>query len=796
MRRTPASALVLALLSLAAPLASAAAPVAAVWSPYAVAGGIANAVALSDDGSTAAVAWAPVTPGTASTSASIPYDTSAFNASGIMWNSSTSTQGFPVGKDLVAVTPDGSVVVSANSVAPSTQQAPNLAYFRTDRALTPPPANAPGQPTMGAAWTKRLQAIQAMDVSDDGALVAVAERRDATGGSIIAPTTTTTLTLRVFEADGRERISLTGAGNATSLVFPSSGRVLVGGEQRLPDGTATGFVELVTVQGSVRSKHVLDRGGVVTALGAAGGHVVAGTEGGLILHFLPSGSTLGAPDRTLEPGVGPIRAVAVAKDGNVAVVGGDKGFAVVRLAGGLPTISYNATLPAPVAEVDVAADGTYALVVAGQAYGYETARDARLWNLTGPFDGGQMDDAATRMVLDAGGGVASFLFGRGLVFRHLAPEGPVENVTARAPGSDGLARFDAVVVSEGSAADRVRIDLPNAPGVEFTSNVTEAPLPAGGRLHVGITVRPTALNPGTYTFEVTAVSLQGGAVANLTLPVQILPRGGFAFTLTGQAERVIPRGGSDQAIFVLENRGNERVDATVSAAQSVSTGAPWTVDVQPTAPSVVPGGRTSVAVLVTPPPSAANGTTARITVTARTDQGTLSSVLAYTYSPDLSVRLDTPSRVRFVGPAQATWFNLTVQNTGSVRAPFEVFYEKVSETGAGWNVDVDVAPFNLSAGQKRDVVLKVYAPNTGTSTDRVTLFVEVRSLEKIGRTPVAAQNVTLIANLDPDLAPRPPTDVPCDGLACLPAPGVVAALGAVGAAALLGAFEKPRRPRK
>lgn len=782
----------------------AAAPEPQAWTPYTAPGHTPNAIALADAANVTAVAWAAPSGGTPDpanpTGTTVPvserYDVSAFATdAGFLWNSAPPSSGPAIGKDLIEVSREGRVVLAAASAAPAaTSSTPNVVAYDTTDAPTPP-GTGPGastQPTMSPDWSVRLQGgVQAIALAADGRTSAVAEVVTPTQpGSTASPS----LRVHVYSSSGSERLAITPSGNVAALALPENGdRLFVGGER--PGAEAVGgSVRLVGIGSAGSDEAALDA--PVTALGLSRDArvLVAGTSDGHVVVWSPTGNALGQPERDIDLGLGAVRSVAVARSGAAALVGATDGFAVVRLDGDLPRVAYNVTLEAPVDVVDVSDDGSYYLVVAGSAFGYGASGPERLWNLTGPFVDGAMDGTAQDLVLLTSTGVGAYRFGRSLQFLHETRAGRAVDVPAAAPGPDGTVSFDTVVVATG-ANDRVRLRLPQAPGVDFSSNVTEASLAAGGALFARITVRPTDLLPGAYAFVATAESLQGGGVANLTLPVTILPRSGVALVLTGPAERVLERGGEDTAVFVLQNGGNTRVNATISFTQTQSAGPSWPVTLQTERASVPPGATTSIVVRVAHPPSAANGTVDRITLTAVTDAGTVSKVVTYTLSPTLGIRLDTPSRVRFVGPAQSTWFNLTVQNTGSVRAPYEIFYEKLGETGAGWNVEVDVLPFNLTAagtaGATRVVPLKVFAPSTGTSTDRVTLFVEARSLDKLGRKPVASANLTLIANLDPNLAAKPPGEVPCDGARCLPSvpvAGVLVALGAV-------AFAARRKPR-
>lgn len=808
-------ALLLALMLLLPMVTAAAPPEPRSWSPYAAAGHFLNAIALADDANVTALAWAspgPRTePGTLPDANQAPpvterYDVSALSTDdGILWNSTppNTVPPVPPGKDMVAISRDGGVIMAARSAQPESTQ-PNVVVFDTDATLTPgqqnpTPGSAPAPATMSAAWSKRLQGgVQAIAVAADGRTSAVAEA-DETGTD--ANPGPTILTLRVYNDAGAERIAVTPPGNVTSLVFSEDGsRLVVGGDRPGPEGLG-GSLQIIGVGVAGRSEGSL--ASPVTALDASGdvSVLLAGTEDGHAVVWRPAGTAVGQPERDLDLGLGAVRNVAVARAGTTAVVGTTTGFAVVRFDADLPRVAYNVSTPDPVSAVDVSDDGSYFLVVAKDAFGYAISSKEKLWNLTGPFLGGAMDGSAQALVLQRSDGVGSYRFGRSLQFLHETAAGRVADVPAATTGPDGTVAFDTVVLATG-ANDRVRVRLPQAPGVSFTSNVTEASIAAGGALHVRITARPTDLAPGAYAFLATAESTQGGGTANLSLPLSVLPRSGVALALTGPTERVLARGGSDEAVFVLQNGGNTRINATLSFTQTVSAGASWPIELQTTRTAVPAGATTSIVLRVSHPASAANGTVDRITLTAATDAGTVTKVVTYTLSPTLGITLDTPSRVRFVGPAQSTWFNLTVKNTGSVRAPYEIFYEKLGETGAGWNVEVDVLPFNLTAagtaGATRVVPLRVFAPNTGTSTDRVTLFVEARSLDKIGRKHIAAENLTLIANLDPSLAAKPPGVVPCDGARCLPsvpAVGVVLVLALAAAAVAATSATTGRRRR-
>ncbi|HLE96684.1 MAG TPA: WD40 repeat domain-containing protein [Candidatus Thermoplasmatota archaeon] len=773
-------ALVLALAVLVVPVVSAAPPQKAgdVTAPAPT-----TDLAVADAAPIAALSLAVVDPPTTPVTADVVAINLTANGTALWTNTYT---GRAPGKHMVAVSRDGGAIVSGQREAPGPNAPPtfrNLQYYDTDAPLTPsqvPGPTAP-PPAMTPKWAKKLPgAVQVVTVSGDGGAVVSGEL----GGDGKS-------TVRAFTGAGADRFSLFATGSVVDLAVSEDGsRAAYGGATLGADGaTEIAYVDVLALSSGSRASHRFESEPVRSvAITRDGSQVLAGTEDGRLTLFRPSGTDLGSPVTSVDLGLGAINDVVFARGGSTAVVGGDKGFAVLVLDSGGYRQSYNATLASPVRTVDVTADGTYVLVVSTDAYGYLAERNQQLWVLTGPFNDGGMDDDARRLVLLRGAVAEAYTFSRAAFFRHVTPQGVVDTVAPRAPDGDGIVRFPTVVVSNGSAFDTIEITLPESPGVVFSANRTRIDMPPGGTVQVGIEAMPSGLPPGTHRFQATARSLLGGGSVNLSLDIDVASRGGFLVSLQGLAgDRILPRGGSDTAVFVVRNSGNVRVEATVRVTQAQSAGAPWTLDVDPSTVSVPGGATSSVQVRVTPPPSAANGTTNRITFVAQSDVGSAVQAVNYVLSPNLGVHLDTPSRVKFVGPTQSAWFNLSVVNTGSVRTAYEIAYETLSQKGAGWNVDVDVSQFNLTAGATRTIPLRIFAPGVGTATDRITLFVEVKTIEKLPGNrykPVAAENLTLIANLNPELAPKRPDFVPDDGIFQIPSVSTLAALAAFAAASV------------
>lgn len=579
-------------------------------------------------------------------------------------------------------------------------------------------------------------------------------------------------------------------GNVTDIAAtPDLATIAVAG--RAPSGNDT-FAHLAVLpfsNGATPTRTHLDRTNntsfLATAITADGSRIVAGDARGM-LHVFTAGSA--AAPLALPGPTAPVTRVLMADDGaRIAAVMGQS-FVMLNGSTAPPSLIYNVTHAGSV--TDAAGNRTLGLVVLAVngtgVVGYGDASSARHWVLPATGSSVALDAAGTHVAYAASATrVSAARVPRGFTFTHTdgLEAGPIQGVRPQ-----GSVTFQLQVNNTGGALERVRFEADRVLDLSITADPPVLVVEPDRAGRVNVTVHTGPLFSGTRSLVVSAVSLTSGLRDETNVSIQLQDEPEVRFLVNDTGDIAMKPGESRTLILGVLNNGSSDAAIGIRATQTVTTGAPWDVQIDPASLTLAPNSVTTVRAVVKAPADGADGTSDTVRFTLEGTNVSDSVSFTFRINPTLGVLVEATGRVKFVEPGQSAYYNVTVTNTGSLPRRFEAFYEATPQGGKTWAVDMDTSPFRLEPGRERTIQVRVFAPQDATpNVDRVSVFVRARSFPEQVNETLAEGNLTLFANAVP---PKPTTTTTTPG-ENVPGPAVgVILLSLVGVALL----HRRRRP--
>ncbi|MEA3200473.1 MAG: hypothetical protein QOE90_1901 [Thermoplasmata archaeon] len=800
-------ALALLLLLPFAPLARADAPQAEPWTPYNALAQT-HALAFARQGTTIAVALDAysfvstgctlVCPPTNPTQPPTTVPDLSILQSDVGWvhngTGNLAVQGNtqPLGRTLVAVTPDGHSVASVGldrttqTSAPSTPdpmnpqpptpnpQEPRTLKLYVDEA--PLGGNFSAGPIQSAALEIPGVAATGLAISDDGSRVAVLV--DAGNGNF-------TLEAYGYAAGTATHVfSTTFAGAPGALAADGAmSRLLVGGDFALPGNRTSAGLALVSYRDGqpFGARYVEPANGTRLATMAAtpdGRLVALGTTTGRLVVLDGATATY---QGAYQAGAGSdnVSQLAISTDGSrLALVAGGKLDTFALGATGAPAPAWSASAPGRVQSLSY--NGTGAILVASVtnssadgAYAYGPDAAGPIWVLpassfTGPIEDARLNDAGTRMAYREGHTVWSTTLARGFLLHHPTggKTGPVRPLRA---GASTV--FDMVVEANGSAPETVSLSVSPDPFLTASIDAPVVTVSPGTPRHVNVTLSSTPQFTGTHGVSLVATGLSGSDAATLSVSFEGVANVTFA---VNQTEYLVTPGQPTDAVITVVNNGTSDAAVGLRYTQTVSGSAGWGLSVDQTSFRLPQGSITPIRVVVTPPPSTPNGTSDTVTFNLEGPNVSDTVVLHFRVNPHLGVHVTAAGSVKYVAPSQAAVFNVTITNNGSISRPYLVLADQTATNGFVWAVDFLHDAFRLEPGQSRTLQVTVRAPGGVTPADHAAILLRARTVPEAPNETVAEDNITLFAQ-----AVAPPTPTPSTPAHGVPGPQVPLSLALI-----------------
>jgi hypothetical protein len=450
---------------------------------------------------------------------------------------------------------------------------------------------------------------------------------------------------------------------------------------------------------------------VVTSLAITpDGSVVAATSGSHVSLFTHDSRGF-IPEVVTATGTLPAAAKAIAidraaNDIAVATASGVSLFAPVNN-------TWSKLWDASLAGADaVAMNANGKVIVAGNAQGavaYAEGSATPLYTQSGAALFAGIDDAGDR---------AAFASGSSLSVYHQVPLPSINLVDANgtsvanqsppAANPGQTLRFYLSITNGGSAPDRGTLTATPDQTANVVINRTligantiAYAVNPGERDRVEIDVTPGQVVPQIYTIPLHLVSAVSGAQVNASIDYGVGGASGISlFYPNATKDFVIAQAGQGQTLsFSVENLGNAPAEFTLAVHQQTNDGISWPISLYPngsthigpltaSGPGIAPAQLT-----ITSPSTAPSGATDDVTITATATNGSASYLpLEFTFvvNPIVALNMTADQHARVVTAGNSGWFNVTLINTGSVPAEFQIYSDPVvsSLPGVAWNVNV------------------------------------------------------------------------------------------------------------
>jgi uncharacterized membrane protein len=599
------------------------------------------------------------------------------------------------------------------------------------------------------AFTKTVTGfVPILDASQRGHRVAAVVQSSADADSA-------TFTLRAYADDGTRLQRHTSLDEVLAMDLSANGRYAAVGGTTTRGGEDVGYVQLYDLREASNQNPVAEpvfedeRARSVESVAVTdAGRILAGTFEGAVATMTAS------EDPSLEPvGSGTAHVTATRSGNTLAAASGDELVRLTASEGDLDT-RWNRTLNGT--STDAVARGLYIAALADETHGFQ--RDGtELWTVTGGDvlaanrTGLQLGlaEAGTRTGASGNQQDTSVVTARE-VHRNLTIEQSVDPPSAT-PGNPvslnvTLANTGAAVLRGSPTVDGrspFRLDVRPAnltllPGetrnVTATLEVPEDARPGPRDVPVRFASTPFVDATGTLTVDV-------GPTIDLSLRLD-------PGTL---AERAVLQGQETTVRLTLENQGNTDADARVRIQQVPDRGGDWPVQASPTGNVTVAAGTvSSVAVDVTVPEDAANGTTNRIVTQARTSEGVAATAVTFTVNPFEALEVRPDTQTKRMAPGTTSSYEFEVANLGSVTANVTLDATPVDETGdpfvsAAWGVALDRSRVVVEPGDTVPAGLDLTAP--ANATQNGSLRVQITATSDEARASAVAFGVA-----DPGLA--------------------------------------------
>lgn len=632
----------------------------------------------------------------------------------------------PPGRAHVAVSRDGTTIASLGREGQGPEERFQLYYARTTGNWSA--AGAPNR-TIDLGPTEEV-VLAGLALSDDGRRVAVLYGQG--GQYVLRGFTYTTALQSAFEAraPGTPR-ALAATGDLGQFLvagqFPQ-GNLTHGGAYLVPFGQSTPSASFfdTSANGTDVRGAAMSRDGSVVAVSDLAGNV-----------RLFRDAALAAPV-TLTAAAQPTN-LTMSEDGARLVAYANTTMAVFD---GVGTPLWNVTVPGQ-AIAGVAMNRTGGLVVVGTSgtgggvYAYSEDDARPVWQILGDTRAVAVDGEGKRVAYAQKSALAAVSVPRTISI-ELASGGKV--AAQRVVASPGNTTFEVTLRNDGGATERVTFEEA-APGIDIAPASPIAVRP-GDVLRANVTVSIDAGLVGSRVFNVSARSLTSGAIDNITVGVSPAPT--LDVKLFVNETNVISRlGTTTETLLTIVNNGTADASVTLRATQTVSSGPLWNVTLGESSLTALRGTRTSVKVLVTPPPSGENGTASTVDFTLEGADVFSTARVVYRINPNLAVEVNATGVTRFIEPGARAFYNVTVTNTGSLPRDFDLFYTITSTDGRSWGVDMQSQVARLEPLGRRVLPVSIVAPADAQPDERVSVVVSARSLAETANETIVSDNVTL-----------------------------------------------------
>jgi hypothetical protein len=515
---------------------------------------------------------------------------------------------------------------------------------------------------------------------------------------------------------------------------------------------------------------------------APDGRLFAGNQRGQILYwnhtndFVPL--TLPGPATNVTP-------LALSADGSRLGVAMGGALAMLDTTG-TPALLWNASYAGTVTQLRL--NRTGGMMVAaingtnGGIYGFGDLDATPQWTIPGAADAVDVDAEADTIVYAQHSAVTVAKVPR-LVSFELDGGGKVAPERSVKPG--GSTTFALQVRNPGAALERVTFNGPRDTDVAIVADPPVVAVDAGQTEKVVVTATIGPSFGGRHAFNVTARALTCACFDNVTLSLTLETSTDVGLVYNGTQLVTVAPGVRFDLFLGVQNNGTRDVPLGMSAIQQPSDGGEWSVALDPATFTLSPSTITTVRASVTAPQGTPNGTADTVTFIMQGPDVSDQVQVTFQINPTLGVTLDAQGRVKFVEPGKIAFYNVTATNTGSLGRDFEAFYQATPVGGKSWGVDMDTSPFHLDPQASKTLPIRIFAPADATPSDRVSLFVVVRSIPANATENVTTANLTLFANAIP---PQPTTTTPTGNV--IPAPGAGALVACL---AILAIALRPRR---
>lgn len=571
---------------------------------------------------------------------------------------------------------------------------------------------------LSTAFTKSLPGpVLVLDTDVDGQrLVAGFQRGERPA--------TASYRMNVYALDGERTHGFSLRGTPRAVDLSANARYIAIGGNYTSGNTTFGWVHVYDLAKSNDANPVLTRefkraqGGIVASVAVTDeGRTYTAHRDGQVAALRSGRSPL-----TLQVGNGTAH-VAASPDGSLVVAAA--GGQAARLTGVPEQLAAAWTAPVNGTARDVIVRAPHVFVVADETTGLAPG-GVQLWTTAGGALGTASADGLTLALgQDAGttsGGaqlsqLAGAILHRGTNLTQAdapptVPPGGVGVVNLTLTNS-GAAILNATVQAE--AVPHARVDI--APDRVTVLPGRERTLKAAVQVDTDAQPGPTRIPltvTGTPAVEArTNLTVDVGARTNVSL---FLEPGTIS-------EQAVARGQSITVRFLVSNQGNTPATAQLALRQSLTRGASWPATLSPSGAVEVPERTTTTVRLdVDVPEGAPNGTTNRLLVTARTDEGRASASLTLTVNPFQALSLSPQTITKRMAPGTSATYNFTVQNLGSIPANITLTAQAIDQTGdpyvpTDWGIALNRSEVSLSAGRSAGVRLQLTGPSNTTAAD-------------------------------------------------------------------------------
>lgn len=679
------------------------------------------------------------------------------------------------GVDAVAASDDGTGFVAGVDRT----DGPNVYFF--DRS---------GAENGTESWSEELQrGVTSVAITPDGDRVAVGTSDGSTGAVYLLDTTGEGTFLIEHDADGPVH----------DVALGAQGDWVVAGGEVVENGTTQANVLLFretsgqTPVDTYSDEATLPAVVRTVAVTPDGSLVLAGTAGGNLASFANDGGTLSEPDVNALGGT-QVADASVDPDGTRVAAGATNGVHLLDRVGDGPDLEvrWSADTPAAVSSLATSRDLAYAVAAvpgsAGGVFAYHADRPEPIWNLSADAELAAAAGDASHVLAARDGNVTGYAL-------HRAVEAgfPVGGTLADEPGTvprtePGTAVTVSVGVRNlGSLADAYDVFARTTGDWDLSLDRHQVDALPEETAVVNLTAEPGDVEAGRHEIHVEVVSAADDEVtANVTVLVDV--EGETAITLTRQgpnASRPVEPGDRTRAFFTVQNLGNERANVSVFTRLTPTSQPSWSIAHAPNRVGPLgPGETTSFTVRVDVPEDAPDGDTRDLTVSVEAQGSSDSSTLRYVVNPFRDVRIEVDPPNRLVNATVPGYFNVTVENLGSVSTDFKILFSRQVSGTQGWAIEVQRRAFVVDAGDSRTLPMVIHAPKNGVIDDRVVVKVQAVPADLADQLDPDIQDNETVSAVFADLPDEDDEPV----LDRIPGPGAGAAL----AAGLAGAAARAR----